>query len=87
MYPHFSIHSLTTSVSSTLFKHYQSMSTTSYQGIVALSTILPVLDIGVVGLRFYARIRSKARLQFDDWAQIPAVVKFSIFSYKHKFIR
>lgn len=50
------------------------MSTTSYQGILACSTVLPVLCIATVGLRFYVRSKQKAVLQFDDYAQIPALV-------------
>lgn len=52
------------------------MSTTSPQGILACSTVLPALGIAVVGLRFYTRIQQKARLEFDDWGQIPALVGF-----------
>ncbi|CAG8955511.1 hypothetical protein HYFRA_00009463 [Hymenoscyphus fraxineus] len=52
------------------------MSTTSWQGITALSTALPVLCTITVGLRFHARIRQKADLEFDDWAQIPSLLLF-----------
>lgn len=51
------------------------MSTTSPAGVLACSTALPVLGISVVGLRFYTRMGQKANLQFDDWVQIPALVR------------
>ena len=50
------------------------MSATSPEGILACSTILPALGIGVVGLRLHTRLRQKSELKFDDWAQIPALV-------------
>ncbi|KAF4628103.1 hypothetical protein G7Y89_g10045 [Cudoniella acicularis] len=52
------------------------MSTTSYQGMIVLSTVLPALCLVVVPLRFYARLRQKAELKFDDWAQIPSLLLF-----------
>lgn len=50
------------------------MSSTSANGIYAVSTVLPVLCVVVVGLRFHARSKQNTGLQFDDWAQIPALV-------------
>ena len=50
------------------------MSTTSAEGIYASSTILPVLSIVAVSLRFYVRSKQRNDLSFDDWAQIPALV-------------
>ena len=52
------------------------MSTTSPEGIYACSTVVPVLSVVAVALRFYTRLRQKVGLQFDDWAQIPALVCF-----------
>lgn len=52
------------------------MSTTSPEGIYACSTVVPVLSIVAVVLRFHTRMRQKVGLQFDDWAQIPALVWF-----------
>lgn len=52
------------------------MSTTSPNGLLACSTVLPALGLIVVGLRFYARSSRKANFSFDDWAQIPALVCF-----------
>ena len=51
------------------------MSTTSPAGVLACSIALPVLGISVVGLRFFTRMGQKADLQFDDWVQIPALVR------------
>ena len=50
------------------------MSTTSPQGILACSTVLPALGIIIVSLRFYVRSKQKADFQFDDWAQVPVLV-------------
>ena len=52
------------------------MSTTSPEGIYACSTVVPALSIVAVVLRFHTRMRAKVGLQFDDWAQIPALVCF-----------
>ena len=52
------------------------MSTTSPEGIYACSTVVPALSIVAVVLRFHTRLRAKVGLQFDDWAQIPALVCF-----------
>ena len=52
------------------------MSTTSPEGVYACSTVVPVLSIVAVVLRFYTRSRQKVGLQFDDWAQVPALVCF-----------
>ncbi|KAF7889887.1 uncharacterized protein EAF02_002302 [Botrytis sinoallii] len=52
------------------------MSSTSPQGVIACNTILPVLGIAAVGLRFYVRSQQKVALKIDDWLQIPALVLF-----------
>ena len=57
------------------------MSTTSFEGILACSIVLPILSIATVGLRFHARSVQKANLKFDDWAQVPALVR--IVNYFH----
>ena len=63
------------------------MSTTSPEGILACSTVLPPLGIVVVGLRFHARLGQKAELRFDDWAQIPALVRSGhVVSHSISFI-
>ena len=50
------------------------MSTTSPAGIFSSSIVFPLLSATAVYLRFYSRMRNKARLKFDDWVQIPALV-------------
>ena len=51
------------------------MSTTSPEGILACSTVVPALCIVVVVVRFHMRSKQKAQMAFDDWAQIPALVR------------
>ncbi|KAF4635034.1 hypothetical protein G7Y89_g3062 [Cudoniella acicularis] len=66
------------------------MSTTSTQGIIACNTILPVLGIVVVGLRFHVRSTQKVALKVDDWLQIPALLLFvgmavtALYGVKHR---
>jgi hypothetical protein len=59
-------------------------STKSYDGpwfsyaspseIIAASTVLPVLGIIVVGLRFQARVQDKVKIGIDDWLIVPGLV-------------
>lgn len=42
--------------------------------VVAAAVVLPVLDVLVVGLRFYTRRRQRLPLQMDDWLTLPAAV-------------
>ncbi|OCL14661.1 hypothetical protein AOQ84DRAFT_15099 [Glonium stellatum] len=49
------------------------MSTQSPTAVIATAVVLSLLDIIVVGLRFYARRRQRQRVQADDWLTIPAL--------------
>ena len=42
--------------------------------IIAMATVLPVLDILAVALRFYTRRKQRLPLKADDWLLIPAVL-------------
>jgi hypothetical protein len=50
------------------------MSTTSHEGLLALSTATLAISTIAVGLRFYARTVQKAGLKIDDWIMIPTIV-------------
>ena len=50
------------------------MSSTSAQGLTALSSTLLGLSTIAIGLRFYARHMQKAPLKMDDWATVPSIV-------------
>ena len=42
--------------------------------VIAASTVLPVLDILAVSLRFYARRKQRLAFAIDDWLTLPALV-------------
>ena len=49
-------------------------STTSAQGLTALSSVLLALSTVAIGLRFYIRHVQKLSLKMDDWITIPCLV-------------
>lgn len=55
-------------------KLLESMSSTSAQGLTALSSTLLGLSTIAIGLRFYARHAQKVPLKSDDWITIPCLV-------------
>jgi hypothetical protein len=42
--------------------------------VLAAAIVLPVIAIMVVGLRFYLRVTTTAKLGADDWATLAALV-------------
>lgn len=50
------------------------MSTTSAQGLTALSSTLLGLSTIAIGLRFYARHVQKVPLKMDDWITLACLV-------------
>lgn len=61
------------------------MSTTSHQGLTALSSSMLGLSIIAIGLRFYARSVHKAALKADDWMMIPTLVRHLVRSLRPLF--
>lgn len=51
-----------------------SVSSSSAQGLTALSATLLSLSTIAIALRFYARHTQKARVESDDWIMIPCLV-------------
>ncbi|CAG8979098.1 hypothetical protein HYALB_00000229 [Hymenoscyphus albidus] len=47
-------------------------------GLIALSTVLPVLSTEIIGLRFWVRLKKRATLEFDDWVQFPSLLLYAI---------
>ena len=54
------------------------MSTTSAQGLTALSGTLLGLSTVAVALRFYARHMQKVPFKSDDWFMIPCIVRTAL---------
>ena len=50
------------------------MSSTSAEGLTALSSTLLALSTVAIGLRFYIRHVQKLPLKMDDWITIPCLV-------------
>ena len=50
------------------------MSSTSAQGLTALSSTLLGLSTIAIGLRFYARHVQKVPRKMDDWVTLPCLV-------------
>lgn len=44
--------------------------------IVTLATILPLLCISAVGLRFYARVSNGYNVGVDDWLMVPGALLY-----------
>ena len=42
--------------------------------LIGTGVVFTILPMMAVGLRFYARIHSRAKLGADDWIMIPALV-------------
>ena len=51
------------------------MSSTSAQGLTALSSTLLGLSTVAITLRFYARRVQKAPVKSDDWFMVPCLVR------------
>ena len=52
----------------------------SYAGkgaLEAVAVVFAILPMVAVGLRFYARSLSNAKLGIDDWLMIPALVRWT----------
>ena len=54
---------------------------TSPSGLVALSTVVPILCIAAVGLRFQLRRKQTQSVQIDDWIMLPALVGHKLYCF------
>ena len=63
------------------------MSSSPYSKSVLVGTgvVFSILPIIAVGLRFYARTLSSAKLGLDDWIMLPAVVSSIKEAIHHDF--
>ena len=44
--------------------------------VITLGTILPLVCINVLALRFYSRVRRKVPIGMDDWLMVPGLILY-----------